>query len=171
MKLSRTVAYALQATMQLAVSDSDTPVPCSQIAAKGDMPERFLLQVLRSLVNHGVLRSTRGVDGGYMLIRAPGEISLLDVIEAIEGPLDSKLPLPADPEDFTQQNLQKALQEVTATARQQLESIKISQLIQAPTPVVEDNDATELDVPLSTTRSEAALSEAVPEAATRAHSA
>ncbi|MEW4564178.1 Rrf2 family transcriptional regulator [Bremerella sp. JC770] len=171
MKLSRTVAYALQATMQLAVSDSDTPVPCSQIAAKGDMPERFLLQVLRSLVNHGVLRSTRGVDGGYMLIRSPGEISLLDVIEAIEGPLDSKLPLPADPEDFTQQNLQQALQEVTATARQQLESIKISQLIQAPTPVVEENDVTELDVPLSTTGSEAALSEAVPEPATRAHSA
>ncbi len=83
MKLSRTVAYALQATMQLAVSDSDTPVPCSQIAAKGEMPERFLLQVLRSLVNHGVLRSTRGVDGGYMLIRSPDEISLLDVIEAI----------------------------------------------------------------------------------------
>ncbi|PQO47832.1 RrF2 family transcriptional regulator [Blastopirellula marina] len=133
MKLSRTVAYALQATMQLAVSDSDTPVPCSQIASKGEMPERFLLQVLRSLVNHGVLRSTRGVDGGYMLIRSPEEISLLDVIEAIDGPLDSKLPVTAAPDDVTQVNLQKALQDVTATARQQLESIKISQLITPPT--------------------------------------
>ncbi len=132
MKLSRTVAYALQATMQLAVSDSDTPVPCSQIAAKGEMPERFLLQVLRSLVNHGVLRSTRGVDGGYMLIRSPDEISLLDVIEAIEGPLNSKLPLPCTPDDYTQQNLQKALQDVTETAREQLESIKIAALVLAP---------------------------------------
>lgn len=167
MKLSRTVAYALQATMQLAVSDSDTPVPCSQIASKGDMPERFLLQVLRSLVNHGVLRSTRGVDGGYMLIRSPEEISLLDVIEAIEGPLDSKLPLPADPEDFTQQNLQKALQEVTATARKQLESIKISQLIQQPS---SENDDDQAAMPLAPARTEA-LSGGVPEAATRAHSA
>mmetsp|Transcript_16642 Transcript_16642/g.38077 ORF Transcript_16642/g.38077 Transcript_16642/m.38077 type:complete len:171 (+) Transcript_16642:265-777(+) len=170
MKLSRTVAYALQATMQLAVSDSDTPVPCSQIASKGDMPERFLLQVLRSLVNHGVLRSTRGVDGGYMLIRSPGEISLLDVIEAIEGPLDSKLPLPADPEDFTQQNLQKALQEVTATARQQLESIKISQLIQAPEPVIGDESHVDMDVALTPTRTQP-LSETVSGAPTRAHSA
>lgn len=161
MKLSRTVAYALQATMQLAVSDSDTPVPCSQIASKGDMPERFLLQVLRSLVNHGVLRSTRGVDGGYMLIRSPDEISLLDVIEAIEGPLDSKLPIPAAPEDFTQQNLQKALQEVTATARQQLESIKISQLILEPSM---DSDDEDISVPLSSTRSEA-LSGSVSQAA------
>lgn len=167
MKLSRTVAYALQATMQLAVSDSDTPVPCSQIASKGEMPERFLLQVLRSLVNHGVLRSTRGVDGGYMLIRSPNEISLLDVIEAIEGPLDSKLPLQAAPEDFTQQNLQKALQEVTATARKQLESIKIAQLILAPEPLTDDEDA---DMPLTSTRTEA-LRGGVPEAATRAHSA
>lgn len=170
MKLSRTVAYALQATMQLAVSDSDTPVPCSQIASKGDMPERFLLQVLRSLVNHGVLRSTRGVDGGYMLIRSPDEISLLDVIEAIEGPLDSKLPLPADPEDFTQQNLQKALQEVTATARKQLESIKISQLIQAPASEASDEDSSDAKAPLTPSHTRA-LSGAVPEAATRVHSA
>ncbi len=170
MKLSRTVAYALQATMQLAVSDSDTPVPCSQIASKGDMPERFLLQVLRSLVNHGVLRSTRGVDGGYMLIRSPEEISLLDVIEAIEGPLDSKLPLPADPDDFTQQNLQKALQEVTATARKQLESIKISQLIQEPASGNDDEDSVNMEMPLSPARTEA-LSGGIPQAATRVHSA
>ncbi|MBA2116434.1 RrF2 family transcriptional regulator [Bremerella alba] len=170
MKLSRTVAYALQATMQLAVSDSDTPVPCSQIASKGDMPERFLLQVLRSLVNHGVLRSTRGVDGGYMLIRSPGEISLLDVIEAIEGPLDSKLPLPADPEDYTQQNLQQALQDVTATARKQLTSIKIAQLIQAPTLESIDVGTTDDELPLTPTGPES-LSGGVPQAAARVHSA
>lgn len=149
MKLSRTVAYALQATMQLAASDSDTPVPCSQIASKGEMPERFLLQVLRSLVNHGVLRSTRGVDGGYMLIRAPEKISLLDVIEAIEGPLDSKLPLPAAPDDITQVNLQKALQDVTATAREQLEAIKISHLITAPAIESQESDAEESQMPLT----------------------
>jgi len=169
MKLSRTVAYALQATMQLAVSDSDTPVPCSQIASKGEMPERFLLQVLRSLVNHGVLRSTRGVDGGYMLIRSPEEISLLDVIEAIEGPLDSKMPLPASPDDFTQQNLQKALQEVTATARKQLESIKIAQLIQAPDATA-DEGADHAEESLSSAQPQA-LSGSMPGVAARAPTA
>lgn len=84
MKLSRTVSYAVQAALQLAKSGSGNPVPCSQLAAEGHMPERFLLQILRNLVNHGILRSTRGVDGGYALTRPPEQVSLLELIEAIE---------------------------------------------------------------------------------------
>src|SRR5436190_15516690 len=89
MKLSRTVSYAVKATLQLAQLEADVPVPCSQLASEGKMPERFLLQILRNLVTHGILRSTRGVDGGYSLIRSPDQISLLEVIEAIEGPYDA----------------------------------------------------------------------------------
>jgi Rrf2 family protein len=132
MKLSRTVAYAVQATLQLAKTGSSLPVPCSQLASDGKMPERFLLQILRNLVTHGILRSTRGVDGGYMLVRSPDQVSLLEVIEAIDGPLnsDSNLSdvLPANSHD----RLQTALSEVTSTARQQLEAIKLSQLLEAP---------------------------------------
>ena len=132
MKLSRTVAYAVQATLQLAKSGSNLPVPCSQLASDGKMPERFLLQILRNLVTHGILRSTRGVDGGYMLVRPPDEVSLLEVIEAIDGPLnaDSNLGdmLPANSQD----RLQDALSQVTTTARQQLEAIKLSQLLEVP---------------------------------------
>ena len=85
--LSRTVSYALQATLQLAATSSKDPVPCSRLAAQGHMPERFLLQILRNLVTHGILQSTRGVDGGYMLERKPTEITLLEIIEAVDGPL------------------------------------------------------------------------------------
>ncbi len=92
MQLSRTVEYALHATLQLARSTSGEPVSSSKLAAVGVMPERFLLQVLRLLVTHGLLRSTRGVDGGYMLARDPSEITLLDVIEAVEGPMVMKQP-------------------------------------------------------------------------------
>ena len=92
MKLSRTVSYALQATLQLAQADSELPIPCSRLAADGKMPERFLLQILRNLVAHGILGSTRGVDGGYTLERSAEKISLLDVIEAIEGPISVSLP-------------------------------------------------------------------------------
>jgi Rrf2 family protein len=87
MQLSRTVEYALHATLQLARSQSGMPIPNSKLATNGVMPQRFLLQVLRQLVTHGLLHSTRGVDGGYTLARAPGQITLLDVIEAVEGPL------------------------------------------------------------------------------------
>ena len=132
MKLSRTVAYAVRATLQLAQSDSTTPVPCSQLAAEGKMPERFLLQILRNLVTHGILRSTRGVDGGYSLVRSPDEVSLLEVIEAIEGPLNTGEPVTEESTD-SQHRLQDALQQVTDTSRRQLESIKLSQLLEPPT--------------------------------------
>jgi Rrf2 family protein len=92
MQLSRTIEYALHATLQLARSQSGAPVPNSRLAMNGVMPQRFLLQVLRQLVTHGVLHSTRGVDGGYTLARDPSKITLLDVVEAVEGPLVLKAP-------------------------------------------------------------------------------
>lgn len=132
MKLSRTVAYAVRATLQLANNESLSPVPCSRLAAEGKMPERFLLQILRNLVTHGILRSTRGVDGGYSLVRPPSEISLLEVIEAIEGPLTSGEPVEEELSADFQNRLQEALQEVTNNSRRQLEAIKLSQLLAPP---------------------------------------
>ena len=56
------------------------------------MPERFLLQILRSLVTRGLLCSTRGVDGGYYLARPADQISLKDIIEAFDNPLSPNIP-------------------------------------------------------------------------------
>lgn len=132
MKLSRTVDYAVRATLQLAKSESETPVPCSQLATEGKMPERFLLQILRNLVTHGILRSTRGVDGGYSLVRRPEEISLLEVIEAIEGPYEAALAAAEGGNITLQDKLLDALSQVTTTTRNQLEAIKLSQLLPPP---------------------------------------
>lgn len=140
MKLSKTVTYALQATLQLAESDSSRPIPCSQLASEGQIPKRFLPQILRNLVNHGILRSTRGVDGGYSLVREPAEISLLDMIEAIDGPIDSGIP---DNERFSvtsQFHLRNALQEISASACKQLDQIKVSQLIASKPPPQPNTD-------------------------------
>ena len=131
MKLSRTVTYAVQATLQLAQSDPSEPVPCSQLAADGHMPERFLLQVLRHLVNHGILHSTRGVDGGYSLDRRPQDISLLDVIEAIDGPLSAALPS-FDGNGHSspgESKLRAALEQVATSSRRQLAAIKLTDLV------------------------------------------
>ena len=132
MKLSRTVTYALQATLQLAQEDRSEPVPCSRLAADGNMPERFLLQILRNLVTHGILRSTRGVDGGYALERAPNEISVLDVIEAIDGPMRAESNVQDGISDEFYNRLRTELGRVTSTAREQLQAIKLSQLIKPP---------------------------------------
>jgi Rrf2 family protein len=132
MKLSRTVGYALQAALQLAQADSGTPVPCSRLAAKGKMPERFLLQILRNLVAHGILQSTRGVEGGYALGLAPEDISVLQVIEAIDGPLAPALPmgdgLPAE----SKTKLEEALAHVTQLAREELQAVKLADLLPQP---------------------------------------
>ncbi|MBN2024630.1 MAG: Rrf2 family transcriptional regulator [Pirellulales bacterium] len=132
MKLSRTVAYAVQASLHLARAEAHVPIPCSQLAAEGKMPERFLLQILRNLVARGILSSTRGVDGGYCLDRPADEISLLEVIEAIDGPMIPTLPasegLPSD----AQQRLKDAVVEVTEHTRRQLAAVKLAHLLPPP---------------------------------------
>ncbi|MDX1945325.1 MAG: Rrf2 family transcriptional regulator [Pirellulaceae bacterium] len=132
MKLSRTVAYAVRATLQLAELEAHGPVPCSRLASEGKMPERFLLQILRNLVTHGILRSTRGVDGGYALIRPADQISLLEVIEAIDGPYDSGVEVGDGLSEDSRHKLTSALSQVTTTTRKQLEAIKLSALLPPP---------------------------------------
>ncbi|MBN2578828.1 MAG: Rrf2 family transcriptional regulator [Pirellulales bacterium] len=132
MKISRTVAYALQATLLLARADSGESIPCSRLAAEGKMPERFLLQILRNLVAHGILASYRGIEGGYRLTRSPEKISILDIIEAMDGPLNTSLPpaegLPVE----TRIKLEKTLSDVTQLARRELGAVKLSHLLPPP---------------------------------------
>ncbi len=101
------------------------------------MPERFLLQILRNLVAHGILSSTRGVEGGYTLERKPDEISILEVIEAIDGPLTSTLPVSAGLCDESRLKLEAALSEVTDTARNQLGSVKLAHLLATAEPAAQ----------------------------------
>jgi Rrf2 family transcriptional regulator, cysteine metabolism repressor len=84
MRLTRTNVYALRASLQLVDAPRGLPIPCSRLAQDGNMPERFLLQVLRVLVKHQVLKSTCGVAGGYYLARAPQRISLRDLFRPFD---------------------------------------------------------------------------------------
>ena len=128
MKLSRTTGYALQAALQLAQAEPGTPVPCSRLASAGEMPERFLLQILRSLVMHDVLQSTRGVDGGYCLKRPAAETSLLDIIEAVDGPLALVVPEDHLPAELSE-HLRTSLAEVCERLRKQLDGVKLASII------------------------------------------
>jgi len=128
MKLSRSVVYAVQATIQLAADESGEPVPCSQLASQGRMPERFLLQVLRHLVTHGVLISTRGVEGGYALERPASEISLLQVIESIDGPLALAWPDMPEGDASGGAKIRDLLARISDQCRKQLAEVKISDL-------------------------------------------
>jgi len=133
MRMSRSTAYAIGAVLQLANAPPGVPVPCSKLAKVGEMPERFLLQILRTLVNHNILKSIRGVDGGYFLTRPTTEITLLQIFEATEGPLIASIP-PLDALPTTSQaRLQKVLGDISAAACQGLAKIKLSELLAVKT--------------------------------------
>ena len=69
----------------MALLHSGSKITGAVLAEHELLPERFLLKIMRSLIAAGIMKSFRGVDGGFALNRSPQEISLLDVIRAVEG--------------------------------------------------------------------------------------
>jgi len=79
--------YALQALAELGRCGGDGPVPIGELARRRDIPVQFLEQLFATLRRAGVLKSQRGVKGGYTFARAPAEITVLEIVELLEGPL------------------------------------------------------------------------------------
>lgn len=87
MKISAKGEYATLAILELSLQyQKRGPVQIHEIADKYNIPQNFLVQVLIQLKRSGLVVSRRGAEGGYLLARAPHQISLGDVILAIEGP-------------------------------------------------------------------------------------
>ena len=78
--------YALQALAELGRSGAG-PVPIGELARRRDIPVQFLEQLFAVLRRAGLLRSQRGVKGGYSFQREPAEITVLEVVELLDGPL------------------------------------------------------------------------------------
>jgi len=129
MRLSQSVTYALQAALLLAESGATRPIPCCRLASEGGMPERFLLQILRDLAKQGILHSTRGGGGGFVLDRDPAEISLLDLVEAVDGPLTGGLPARVCLSGETTDRLAEKLAGIAEQTRQNLQAIRLADLI------------------------------------------
>jgi DNA-binding IscR family transcriptional regulator len=78
--------YALQALAELARS-GEGPIPIGELARRRGIPVQFLEQLFATLRRAGMLKSQRGVKGGYTFARPPGEITVLEIVELLEGPL------------------------------------------------------------------------------------
>jgi Rrf2 family transcriptional regulator, cysteine metabolism repressor len=79
--------YALRALVELHRHGDSAPVPIAELARRGDIPVQFLEQLFATLRRAGVLRSQRGVKGGYSFGRSATALTVLEVVELLDGPL------------------------------------------------------------------------------------
>jgi Rrf2 family transcriptional regulator, cysteine metabolism repressor len=79
--------YALRALVELHRHGDSVPVPIAELARRGDIPVQFLEQLFATLRRAGVLRSQRGVKGGYSFGRPATELTVLEIVELLDGPL------------------------------------------------------------------------------------
>ena len=86
MRVTAKVDYALRAALELAAA-GEGPVKGERIAQAQDIPLKFLENILLELRHHGLVQSQRGAEGGYWLSRPAEEITLAEIIRAVEGPL------------------------------------------------------------------------------------
>jgi Rrf2 family protein len=131
MKLSHASNFALYAVVYLAARKSEALIGSQDIARVLAISENRLVRILKDLVSARILWSIRGPRGGYRLARSASRISLLEVIEGIEGPIRGVVPCLAQPGNETiGHRLTAICEQVAACTRSVLAKIHISDLLE-----------------------------------------
>jgi Rrf2 family protein len=130
MRLPGRTDYALRAALELAASP-DGPVTTDALSHRQDIPTSYLGAILAELRKAGIVRARRGPEGGWTLARPAGEISLADVIRAIDGPLTNVSG--TRPEDLhyagAAAGLPQVLVALRAAERQILEAVSLADVV------------------------------------------
>ena len=130
MNISAKTEYACLAVLELAARyDRGGPVRIRDIADAHGIPSRFLVQILLQLKGAGLVGSTRGVGGGYQLLRDPAQISLGEVMSVIDGSSGEVIGNTAR-ENATSRTLLRAWQEVASVEREMLSSLSFADLVE-----------------------------------------
>jgi Rrf2 family protein len=126
--MTRASRYAIGAVVHLA-QQHGKPQASHDVAKAEDIPEWFLLKVLKPLVNAGVLYSYRGPGGGYQLAKPAKDVSLLDIVEAVEGPIHSHVePWVGGEDKKLLKQLRSIFDEAADEYRRQLQKVRIADL-------------------------------------------
>jgi len=120
MRVTAKVDYAVRALLELAVAE-DGPVKGERIAEAQAIPLKFLENILIDLRHANIVRAQRGAEGGYWLARAANEITIGEVIRAVEGPLASVRGEP--PEDMSYSGPAEHLRTVWVAVRASLRAV------------------------------------------------
>ena len=128
MKVIAKTNYACLAMFELAAqNDSPRPVRIREIAKRHGVPPRFLVQILLQLKHAGLIASVRGAAGGYALLKPPEDISLADVISAVDGIAEEEAA--ANEPSPTAVVLRETWRRIDATERQMLDDISLADLL------------------------------------------
>jgi len=87
MKISTKGRYALRLMLDIALADSDQPVPLRDVAQRQDISDKYLEQIVTQLGRAGLVRSVRGAGGGYLLTRPARDYTVGEILRALEGEL------------------------------------------------------------------------------------
>jgi Rrf2 family protein len=120
-RISAKADYAVRAAVELAAAGDDRPVKAERIATAQGIPLNFLENIMGELRHAGIVRSQRGAEGGFRLAKPPGQITVADVIRAVEGPLASIRGGP--PEDATYAGATASLPRVWIAVRANLRAV------------------------------------------------
>jgi Rrf2 family protein len=112
----------------MAAQKQNNPMASHLIARAQGIPERFLLKVLKPLVSAGVLHSIKGPNGGYRLARSGSDVTLLDIVEAVDGPVRGQAPITDAHSGALDKRLDAICNEAADATRKQLQRVKISEL-------------------------------------------
>jgi len=137
MRVSAKADYALRAVIELAVIGSDGPVKGERIAQAQEIPLKFLENILGDLRHAGIVRSQRGMDGGYWLARPADEITVADVIRGVEGPIANVRGIGPEQVEYagSAERLRDVWIAVRASLRAVLERVTIADLASGELPL------------------------------------
>ncbi len=121
MRVSAKADYAVRAAVELATAEAGAPVKADVLAGNQAIPQKFLENILTELRHAGLVASRRGQEGGYWLARPAADITVADVIRAVEGPLASVRG--EAPERLEYQGAAEPLQQVWIALRTALRSV------------------------------------------------
>jgi Rrf2 family protein len=120
-RISAKADYAVRASVERAAATDDKPVKAERIASAQDIPLNFLENILGELRHAGIVRSHRGAEGGFRLAKPADEITIADIIRAVEGPLASVRGGP--PEETSYPGAAEALPRVWIAVRANLRRV------------------------------------------------
>jgi Rrf2 family protein len=136
LRFTKRADYGLMAIHYIAVHEDLGAVSAKRIADEFRIPSELLAKILQKLAKKGLITSQNGPKGGYVLARRPAEISVGDVVRALEGPVNivSCLEEASDCPQMAHCNLRRPVQKIQAAISQVLDTMSLSELTGADVP-------------------------------------